>query len=279
MPLGQKGELIAEGKTKKLYRLGAVDVLLMESTDAMTKGDGEVRVEIPGKGAASTQTCINILDYLENNGIRTHLVDSWFRPNEMVVDPCDMLKIEVVVRGVARGSYLKRNLEATEGQKLDPPVVEFYYKDDKEHDPLIVYDRDQDQFLLYVASKPLEEQTPKILGRSQTLTENHDHWIIDLLGFIETTALTVYVTLRDAFSKQEAEMDDIKIEFGFNDQGELLVADVIDADSFRIIYLGKERSKQVFRDAKEITEELIREIQENYSLITDLSSKLKEEVS
>ena len=50
--------------------------------------------------------------------------------NEMVVRRCNMIPLEVVTRGVAAGSFVKRNPGIPRGALLVPRVIEFFFKDD-----------------------------------------------------------------------------------------------------------------------------------------------------
>ena len=60
--------------------------------------------------------------------------------NEMVVRRCNMIPLEVVTRGVAAGSFVKRNPGVARGALMVPRVIEFFVKDDANHDPMIAPD-------------------------------------------------------------------------------------------------------------------------------------------
>ena len=57
--------------------------------------------------------------------------------NEMLVRRAQMIPLEVVVRGVAAGSFVKRRPGVERGSILIPRVIEFFFKDDANHDPLM----------------------------------------------------------------------------------------------------------------------------------------------
>jgi phosphoribosylaminoimidazole-succinocarboxamide synthase len=48
-----------------------------------------------------------------------------------------MIPLEVIVRRIAAGSWIKRNPDVKQGTKFDPVKVEFTFKDDALGDPLI----------------------------------------------------------------------------------------------------------------------------------------------
>jgi phosphoribosylaminoimidazole-succinocarboxamide synthase len=131
-----RGEQLAEGKTKIVYADAADAALaVIVHKDDITAGDGARRNQLPGKGALSGRTTANVFRRLRDAGIPTHFVDAP-ADDEMVVRRCTMIPLEVVMRRIATGSYLKRNA-VPEGTRFDPLVVEFFFKDDANHDPLV----------------------------------------------------------------------------------------------------------------------------------------------
>ena len=72
---------------------------------------------------------------LEEAGIATQ-VESLLSDTESLVKKLDMIPVECVVRNVAAGSLVRR-LGVEEGQLLNPPVFEFFLKNDALHDPMV----------------------------------------------------------------------------------------------------------------------------------------------
>ena len=134
--VAMRGEQLAEGKTKIIYADASDPAqAIIFSKDDITAGDGARRNTLPGKGALSGRTTANVFKLLSAAGIPTHFVSAP-SDDEMVVRRCDMIPLEVVMRRIATGSYLKRNA-VTEGTRFDPTVVETFFKDDANHDPLV----------------------------------------------------------------------------------------------------------------------------------------------
>ncbi|KAH7697554.1 SAICAR synthetase, partial [Aphelenchoides avenae] len=68
---------------------------------------------------------------------------------------------------------------------------------------------------------------------------------------------------------------DLKIEFGVNTKGEVVLADVIDNDSWRVWPNGDRRlqlDKQFYRDLPEVTDEALKELKKNYEKVADLTA-------
>ena len=73
---------------------------------------------------------------------------------------------------------------------------------------------------------------------------------------------------------------DCKIEFGRNGEGQLLVADVIDNDSWRI-WPGGDKTrmldKQIYRNMPEVTDERLQGLLAKYQQVAELTDRFVEE--
>jgi phosphoribosylaminoimidazole-succinocarboxamide synthase len=247
------GKMLAEGKTKVIYaHPEREDVVYMLHKDGLTAGDGARRSELPGKGELACTTTSNVFYLLEQEGVETHYI-GMLAGNVNLVTRCTMVPIEVVMRRIATGSYLKRHTEITEGTRFEPTVVEFFYKDDAAHDPLVTDEQIQEMGLATAA----EIDTMRDAGRQ------------------------VFEILERAWAKLDVTLVDLKIEFGrAADDGRLLVADVIDNDSWRI-WPGGDKSrmldKQVYRNLPEVTDAALREVLTNYARVAELTTSFIEE--
>ena len=86
---------------------------------------------------------------------------------------------------------------------------------------------------------------------------------------IEEITRKVFLTLEGAWAQLGLRLIDFKIEFGVDEEGRLLVADVIDNDSWRLRTSDwQELSKQLFRDNYNLEE-----ISEKYALVAKLVEK------
>lgn len=131
------GTKVNEGKTKIIYtnKYNGAEVFIL-SKDSITAGDGAKRDELPGKGEFSTITTCNVFRLFKNNNIPLHYIRQE-ASNVFRAAKCDMVPLEVIVRRLATGSYLKRNPHLQEGTRFDTCIVETTFKDDQQHDPLV----------------------------------------------------------------------------------------------------------------------------------------------
>lgn len=244
------GPLLAEGKTKKIYASPDDNTLVyMVSKDQITAGDGERRSVLAGKARWSTITTANVFRLLHKERIATHFVEQ-LNDATLLVKRCKMLPIEQVMRRIATGSYLKRHPEVPEGTRFDPVLVETFLKDDARHDPQI-WETDIVQMGL---ATPQEVAWMAAQGRR------------------------VFDALERAWASLNITLVDLKIEFGRDLQGNLLVADVIDNDSWRLWPGGDKNrmlDKQVYRNLQEVTPEHLQEVADRYALVADLTGRWK----
>jgi amidophosphoribosyltransferase len=240
-----RGERLAEGKTKVVYEDASDPArALIVHKDDITAGDGARRNTLPGKGALSGRTTANVFRLLDAAGIPTHFIGAP-ADDEMLVRRCAMIPIEVVMRRIATGSYLKRN-PIPEGTRFEPTVVELFFKDDANHDPLV------DRNWIVANGIATAEET-------------------DLLAEI---GRQVFAALEAAWAAQDVQLVDLKIEFGRDAKGNLHVADVIDNDSWRIWPGGRKEAmldKQVYRDTTEVTDEALRAVLAKYKQVAALT--------
>ena len=244
------GQLLAEGKTKLIYAYPDDETLAyMVNKDQITAGDGTRRNELIGKSRWSTITTANVFRILNEQGIPTHFVEQ-INETTLLVLRCKMLPIEQVQRRIATGSYLKRHPEVSEGVRFDPLLVETFLKDDANHDPQI-----------------WEEDIVK-MGLATTPE----------LEWMAQQGRRLFLTLERAWAGVDVTLVDLKIEFGRDSKGDLLVADVIDNDSWRL-WPGGDKTrmldKQVYRNLPSLTGQDMQGVADRYALVADLTGKLK----
>lgn len=121
-------EMTIEGKTKKVSPLPSVSTVgVSEAKDDITALDGEKRDSFPGKAELATRTTCNVFELLRRHDIPTAYVGR-DGPTTHLVLMCEMILVEVVVRKVATGSYIKRHPHVDDLHILPSPIVEFFYK-------------------------------------------------------------------------------------------------------------------------------------------------------
>jgi len=244
------GPLLAEGKTKQIYAYPDDDKLVyIVSKDQITAGDGARRNEISGKSRWSTITTANVFRLLNEANIATHFIKQ-VNDTVLLVQRCEMVPVEHVQRRLATGSYLKRHPEISEGTHFDPVLIETFLKDDARHDPQIWL---QDIIRLDLA------------------TAQEVEWMAN-------EGRHVFETLERAWASLDVTLVDLKIEFGRDAQNHLMVADVIDNDSWRL-WPGGDKTrmldKQVYRNLQNITQETLQDIADQYALVASLTAKLR----
>jgi len=270
-----RGKKIAEGKTKRIWRISGTSEVLIESKDDITAGDGVKRDILESKGVLSTKTTSNCFQLLNEAGVATHFIaqeeGSIFRAHRV-----RMIPIELVARRVATGSYLQRNSEVSEGTVFKGLTMEFFLKDDARHDPLMIWDDSMGVFRLYDAHQPLSAGAIDVLS-VEDLTPSHTReWWEKTIPKLRLVTTSVFLVLEEAWERQDVLLVDLKIECGETEDGRLLVADVIDNDSWRIWPGGDKdrmKDKQVYRNLKKPTPEEMNLIKDNYVWVAEATGK------
>lgn len=212
----EKAQLLYEGKAKRLYQTDEQGILWVEYKDSATAFNGEKKEEISGKGRLNNQITSLLFEKLKANGIASHFVKQ-LSDSEQLVREVSIIPIEVVVRNIVAGSMAKR-LGIEEGKAIEQPVVEFYLKDDALGDPLIT---DDHVAMLGLAT---EQEVAVLKDKARKINEV-------LIGFFQDIGV---------------DLVDFKIEFGRDENGEILLADEISPDTCRL--WDKETKQKLDKD-------------------------------
>lgn len=284
---GELGQVIAEGKTKIIFEDPRTDRrVIIRSKDDITAGNGARHDVIKGKGAAATRTTCNVFEFLNREvGPNTHFIRRLGTATDFLAHRLTMIPLEVVVRNVAAGSYLKRHPEVAPNAVLAEPVTELYYKDDEGGDPMVVVDLFGGRVLFYHASKPLadgflkEEPMEAVHGLSWFRMQWMNSRFDGLAAMVRMTR-QVNRALTDLLARLGFTLVDLKVEFGVDPDGYVRVGDVIDNDSWRLRRGGpdgEELSKQRwYRDPPQITPEVLGACLRGYEEVADITSRLCE---
>ncbi len=215
----EKKKKLYEGKAKIVYETDDPDKLILHFKDSATAFDGVKKAQLEGKGSLNNTISSIIFEVLHKKGIKTHYIKK-LSDNEMLVWRAERFLVEVVVRNLAAGSIVKR-LGFKEGEKFEKPLVEFFYKNDQLHDPLVCE-----------AHIELMKLAP-----------------IEALPTMRETALKVNSILSEFFSQNGIILVDFKLEFGRLPDGSIGIVDEISPDSMRLwdAETGEKLDKDRFR--------------------------------
>src|SRR5262249_49369470 len=235
------GARVAEGKTKTIHRIvGNPDLVALVSKDDIPAGDGAKHDVIAGKGALANRTTCNVFRLLKACGLPVAFEEQ-DSATSFVGPRCTMLPYEVVTRREAHGSYLKRHPQFAKGQVFPKLIVEFYLKTKGKtwkskplvaDDPLMGYRDGDAKIALFNPAKPLPGQEPFLVLSDTEVFAHKDEW--KLFPDMRRIARQSFLALEKAWQLEGGTLVDLKVEFGLDRQGRLLLADVIDNDSWRV---------------------------------------------
>ncbi len=193
----EKTTQLYEGKAKKVYATNDPDLVIVSYKDDATALDGLKKGTITGKGAINNRMSNYLMQLLEKHGVKTHFVEE-LNDRETVVKKVSIVPLEVIIRNISAGSFAKR-YGVAEGIVFDEPTIEFSYKNDELHDPLI----------------------------------NSYHALALKLATKDEIAFKVNEVLKAYFLGLGVKLVDFKLEFGRLPDGTIVLADEISPDTCR----------------------------------------------
>lgn len=231
-------EKLYEGKAKIVYKTDEPDKVIIYFKDEATAFNAQKREIFEGKGILNNKISSIFFQILNSNGVATHFIKQ-LSDREMLAYHTKIIPVEVVVRNIATGSIVRR-LGIREKTEFNPPLIEFYLKNDDLGDPIIC--------------------TEHIKALSLA-TE-------DEIKSIKELALKVNEILKTFLEKHGITLVDFKLEFGKKDDGTIVVADEISPDTCRFwdMTTGERMDKDRFRldlgDFIKYYEEVLRRVKE-----------------
>ena len=212
-------ELIYTGKTKNVYKLENGNCLLKFKDDCTGKdgvfdpGENSVGLTIEGVGDVNLRMSIYFFEKINAAGIRTHYVNADLAETTMEVLPAKVFGkgLEVICRRKAVGSFIRRYGDLIEAGADLPSYVETTLKDDAKGDPLITKDA------LVAIGVMTDEQYESLKAQTQQITK----------------------IVADDLAEKGLELYDIKFEFGYDPEGNVMLIDEVASGNMRVYKNGE----------------------------------------
>ncbi len=199
----EKTVQLYEGKAKKVYATDDPEVVIVSYKDDATALDGLKKGTIVGKGVVNNRMTNYLMQLLEKNGVPTHFVEE-LSERETAVKKVSIVPLEVIIRNVSAGHFAQR-YGVEEGIVFDSPTIEFSYKNDELHDPLL------NAYHALALKLATQEE----------------------IDTIKSMAFRVNTVLSEYFRSLGVHLVDFKLEFGRLPDGTIVLADEISPDTCR----------------------------------------------
>ena len=212
-------KLIYTGKTKDVYKLENGNCLLKFKDDCTGKdgvfdpGENQVGITIDGVGDVNLRMSIYFFEKINAAGTKTHYVSANLDDTTMEVLPAKVFGkgLEVICRYKAVGSFYRRYSDYIEEGADLPAYVEMTFKNDAKGDPLVTKDGLIDLGVM------TDKQYEDIKKMTQDITK----------------------IVADDLKEKGLDMYDIKFEFGYDPNGDVMLIDEIASGNMRVYKDGE----------------------------------------
>jgi phosphoribosylaminoimidazole-succinocarboxamide synthase len=211
--------LLYKGKTKDVYSLENGNCLLKFKDDCTGKdgvfdpGENQVGITIDGVGDVNLRMSIYFFEKVNAAGIKTHFIDANLQDTTMEVLPAKVFGhgLEVICRYKAVGSFIRRYGDYIEEGADLPAYVEMTFKNDEKGDPLVIKDA------LVALGVMTDKQYDDIKVMTQQITK----------------------IVADDLKEKGLDLYDIKFEFGYDANGNVMLIDEIASGNMRVYKDGQ----------------------------------------
>ena len=212
-------KLVYTGKTKDVYTLENGNCLLKFKDDCTGKdgvfdpGENAVGLTIDGVGDVNLRMSIYFFEKINAAGIKTHFINANLEDTTMEVLPAKVFGqgLEVICRHKAVGSFIRRYGQYIEEGADLPAYVEMTFKNDALGDPLVTKDG------LVALGVMTDEQYEDMKDMTQKITQ----------------------IVADDLKEKGMVLYDIKFEFGYDADGEVMLIDEVASGNMRVYKDGK----------------------------------------
>ncbi len=212
-------KLVYTGKTKNVYALDNGNYLLKFKDDCTGKdgvfdpGENSVGLTIDGVGDVNLRMSIYFFEKINAAGIKTHYVSANLSDTTMEVLPAKPFGkgLEVICREKAVGSFLRRYSDYIEEGADLPSYVETTFKNDDLGDPLVTKDG------LVALGVMTDAQYDTVKAMTQQITK----------------------IVADDLKEKGLVLYDIKFEYGYDSDGNVMLIDEIASGNMRVYKDGK----------------------------------------
>ena len=212
-------KLVYTGKTKDVFALDNGNYLLKFKDDCTGKdgvfdpGENSVGLTIEGVGDVNLRMSIYFFEKINAAGIPTHYVSADLANTTMEVKPAKAFGkgLEVICRERAVGSFIRRYGALIESGAKLPSYVETTLKDDAKGDPLITKDA------LVAIGVMSDAQYDDLKAQTQAITK----------------------IVADDLAEKGMELYDIKFEFGYDADGNVMLIDEVASGNMRVYKDGE----------------------------------------
>ena len=212
-------KLVYTGKTKDVFELENGNCLLKFKDDCTGKdgvfdpGENAVGLTIDGVGDVNLRMSIYFFEKINAAGIKTHYINANLEDTTMEVLPAKVFGkgLEVICRHKAVGSFYRRYCQYVEEGADLPAYVEMTFKNDALGDPLVTKDG------LVTLGVMTEKQYEDIKDMTQKITQ----------------------IVADDMKEKGMVLYDIKFEFGYDADGNVMLIDEVASGNMRVYKDGK----------------------------------------
>jgi phosphoribosylaminoimidazole-succinocarboxamide synthase len=222
------GQILFEGDTKRIITSEEKYCVFVEANDSVFLEDRK-KYLINNKSIFSNTTAGNLFVVLDHYDVPNHFIRIK-SATSFLAQQLEPVPVNLVVSSRAMGNFLNRHSNKNFGDQLNGLNIDWFYKEDSSTNRYMKWNGNNALFDLYSDHKPVNNANFKRFLYLKDVNKDFFPCSVLEMQKYEELSIKAFKILSNAWASKNIELVQLRLSFGYNSDGELVIGDSINND-------------------------------------------------